>query len=340
MIDPHESNGRPFLSDRRNYVRQKVLFSSVVIGESNRGRVLNISPNGLVLQTDEELIDDELPIRVNFSPSQPWVDVRGRIVWKNASRKVAGIEFINPTDEVCEKIQTWIASQRDSSESPETKTSLEKLENRTGAKASSEIATKIPAPPPVDRMAKNPSQPSTFSLVRSSAETQDAGTVHVASGSGKAGRLVGWSLALVLLLLALVPLRQHLHKEGQSPKGGEVTAKPNLPGLPSKSSAPPSSNPGPSLDHPGRSSLPGPSLEHLAYVLQVGAMVHEENANALAESLSRMNFPAFVLNRPSDKFRRVFVGPYNSVDAALRAKNELEKKGFKAIRTEWKPQAQ
>jgi cell division septation protein DedD len=335
MIDPHESNGRPFLSDRRHYGRQKVLFSSVVIGESNRGRVLNLSPNGVVLQTDEELIDNELPIRFNFSQAQPWVEVRGRIVWKNASRKVAGIEFISPTDEVCKQIQTWIASQRDSSESPKTTTSLEKLENRSGTEASSEIATEIPAPAPVARMAKNPSQLSTFSLVRSSAETQDAGTVHVARGSSKAGRLAGWSLALVLLLLALVPLRQHLHKEGRSPKGQEMT---NPPGLSSKSSAAPNSNPVPSSDHPGRSSLLGPSLAHPAYVLQVGAMVHEENANALAESLSRMNFPAFVFNRPTDRFHRVLVGPYNSVDAALRAKDELNRKGFKAIRTEWKPQ--
>jgi hypothetical protein len=73
MTDPHESNGSPFITDRRNYGRQKVLFSSVVISENNRGRVLNISPNGLALQTDAELIDDELPkilfISHNYRPA-------------------------------------------------------------------------------------------------------------------------------------------------------------------------------------------------------------------------------------------------------------------------------
>ena len=94
MIDPHESNGSPFITDRRNYGRQKILFSSVVINENNRGRVLNISPNGLALQTDAELIDDELPkIRFHFSQLQACVEARGRIAWRSDSRMVVGIEY-------------------------------------------------------------------------------------------------------------------------------------------------------------------------------------------------------------------------------------------------------
>ena len=77
-------------------------------------------------------------------------------------------------------------------------------------------------------------------------------------------------------------------------------------------------------------------MDHSAFVLQVGAMVHEENANSLAESLRQMNFPAFVFKSPTDRFHRVVVGPYNGVDATLRAKNQLEKRGFRSIRKEWK----
>jgi len=77
-------------------------------------------------------------------------------------------------------------------------------------------------------------------------------------------------------------------------------------------------------------------MDHSAFVLQVGAMVHEENANALANSLRQMNFPAFVFKSPTDRFHRVVVGPYNGVDATLRAKNQLEKRGFRSIRKEWK----
>jgi cell division septation protein DedD len=68
-------------------------------------------------------------------------------------------------------------------------------------------------------------------------------------------------------------------------------------------------------------------------------MVQEGNANALAKSLRQINFPALVSKRSNDRFYRVVVGPYRGEDAALKAKNELEKRGFKAFRTEWKPQA-
>ena len=81
---------------------------------------------------------------------------------------------------------------------------------------------------------------------------------------------------------------------------------------------------------------PKPTLHGPSYVLQVGAMIHEENANALADSLRRMNFHVFLLSRPTERFHYVLVGPYDSVDAAIKVKNDLEKRGFQAIRKEWK----
>ncbi len=345
MIDPHESNRSPFIPDRRNYGRQKVSFSSVVISENNRGRVLNISPNGLALQTDTELVDDELPIRFNFSQLQPWVEARGRIAWRSASRKVAGIEFVHPADEVCAQIRMWIASQSDLSESPKSM-SVESAQNVTSAEANSEMATAIPARASgtADLIAENRDQSSTFSQAWSSDETQESGTVsetviaaaNATSRSGKAGHLIGPPLVAVLLLLAFLGLRYHLQKVGNRQKGREMTAKPNLPALSSKTSTAPTSNVGPSLDHPASTPNTGPSLGHPTFVLQVGAMIHEENANALAESLSELNFPAFVFTRPTDRFHRVLVGPYNNADAAIHVQNELEKRGFKAIRTKWK----
>ena len=65
-------------------------------------------------------------------------------------------------------------------------------------------------------------------------------------------------------------------------------------------------------------------------------MVHEENANVLAASLREMNFPAFVLKLPTERFHHVLVGPYDSANAAIETQNGLEKRGYKPIRTEWK----
>ena len=114
---------------------------------------------------------------------------------------------------------------------------------------------------------------------------------------------------------------------GRNQNDGEMTVAPQQLALSSEPVAIPTGNPRPASEFP-------------SFALQAGAMVYEENANALARSLHQMNFPVSVHKHPGDRFHLVVVGPYTNVDAASRAKNELEKSGFEAIRTEWRPQAQ
>jgi len=78
-------------------------------------------------------------------------------------------------------------------------------------------------------------------------------------------------------------------------------------------------------------------LDTPGFVLQVGAMTHESNANALSESLQRNNFPAFVFKRSSDRFYKVAVGAFTDANSAAVVKRELEKQGFKAILRQWSP---
>jgi cell division septation protein DedD len=393
MANTFQSSGNPAISDRRMYWRQKVFFSRVEWGENNCGDVLNISLNGLALQAAEDLNDNELPkMRFQLSQAPAWVEAKGRIAWRNDSKKVAGVEFIDLSPETLKQILLSIFLTSDKGEFPKTGAQLEKTEQVSGAMVTSEpisafpflesttvevvpgdrsqqpifpsvqspaetqdagtvsesaMAAKVASGSDVEVVLEDRNQESIFSSVPFPAEMQDAGTVSesamatkVTNGSGKAGRLVGLSLAAVLLLLVVLPLRHYLQRAGTSQKGRETATEPNLPGLSSKISATPTSNPGPTPDHPAPTSNPAPSLDHSAFVLQVGAMVHEENANAVAESLRRMNFPAYVSNRSTDGFHRVVVGPYHGVEAALRAKTELEKRGFQAIRREWKPQAE
>jgi len=372
--------------------RQKVFFSRLEWGENNRGDILNISPSGLALQTDHELNDDELPkMRFQLSQAPAWIEARGRIAWRNDSKKVAGVEFIDLSAETRKQILLSIFLTSDESEFPKTNAPLEKTEQLSGAMATPEpttafpflestnvelvpedrsqqlvfpsvqsptethdagavsesvIAAKVTSGSGVGAVPEDRCQQSIFPSVQSPSETHDTGRVsenakaaRVAGGSSKAGRLIGLSLAVVLLLLAFLPLRHYLQKAGNSQKGRETTTEPNLPRPSAKIPATPP-NPEPSLNHPAPASNPGPSMDHSAFVLQVGAMAQEGNANALAESLRQMNFPAFVLKSPADRFHRVIVGPYNGVDATSRAKNQLEKRGFRPIRKEWKATSQ
>ena len=77
-------------------------------------------------------------------------------------------------------------------------------------------------------------------------------------------------------------------------------------------------------------------MNRLGFVVQVGAMIHQENANALAASLREMKYPAFVIKLPAERFHHVLVGPYSSVDATKKVQKELEEHGFESIRSEWK----
>jgi hypothetical protein len=81
---------------------------------------------------------------------------------------------------------------------------------------------------------------------------------------------------------------------------------------------------------------PEAASEVPTFVLQVGAMAHEENAITLAESLVQRHFPAFVAKPDATRLYLVFVGPYNDTDDATRVKRDLEQQGFTSIRAEWK----
>jgi DedD protein len=67
------------------------------------------------------------------------------------------------------------------------------------------------------------------------------------------------------------------------------------------------------------------------YSLQVAALRKEADANAVAVSLQKKKFPAFVVSPTSDKYFHVQVGPYSDPKSAEAAKKGLENAGFKAI---------
>ena len=68
-----------------------------------------------------------------------------------------------------------------------------------------------------------------------------------------------------------------------------------------------------------------------AYTVQVAALKKESDALALANSLQKKKFPAYVVSPQADKYYHVQVGPYADQKSADTAKKGLEGAGFKAI---------
>ena len=74
-----------------------------------------------------------------------------------------------------------------------------------------------------------------------------------------------------------------------------------------------------------------PPEEDTGFVLQVAAMSHPENADALVEKLQQKHFPAFVSNRGNAAIYRVDVGPYSDAAYARSVQDELKTAGFQVI---------
>src|ERR1700676_4759379 len=112
MSGTHKSGGGMWSSyDRRAYPREQISFPRnlfyIDLGGSKTGTVLNISEGGLAVQAIANSIDDL--IRFKFSKSETWVETRGRVVWANGSRDMAGLEFISLSDEGRDQIREWLA---------------------------------------------------------------------------------------------------------------------------------------------------------------------------------------------------------------------------------------
>jgi DedD protein len=74
-----------------------------------------------------------------------------------------------------------------------------------------------------------------------------------------------------------------------------------------------------------------PLIPKGAIMLQVAAVLHQDDALALAQALQQKKFPAFVIPPGADKLFRVQVGPYPDNQSASNARKQLEAKGFKSI---------
>jgi cell division septation protein DedD len=94
---------------------------------------------------------------------------------------------------------------------------------------------------------------------------------------------------------------------------------------------PVSSKPVPDRAAPPPARFRAPRMSRNAIVLQVAALRHESDALGLADALQQKGFPAFVITPSSDNFYRVQVGPFHTQAVGDKAKQSLEREGFKAI---------
>jgi cell division septation protein DedD len=116
---------------------------------------------------------------------------------------------------------------------------------------------------------------------------------------------------------------------------------PHLEPVPKSSPTPPpsktvsSKNPAPAAMAPRvpveKNSASAPLIPNGAIILQVAALAKQDDALALAGSLQKKHFSAYVWTPRKDKYYRVQVGPFKDQKSAEAAKKGLESAGFKAF---------
>jgi len=101
----------PGIADRRTHTRIQVRsLAYIELDQVNGGLILNISEVGIAIQA-VEIAGFVFPnMRFRLPKSEKWTEASGKLVWEGKSRKEAGIQFVNLSEDVRQQIQSWIYS--------------------------------------------------------------------------------------------------------------------------------------------------------------------------------------------------------------------------------------
>lgn len=295
------------LQDRRQY--QRVIPDQPLLvrcGESQCRLLFDLSEEGLAIDDlGSESSVQVIPLVFDLPDGIGHIQANGEIAWTNDSEKRTGLRFVDLADTSRQQLRRWIsASVFDTTELA--------------------LAQEEPAQPPVFLTHETDSVDFLAPQPMPNEELSRYGGSHY---------LTWLVLGALSLVSGVAFVRHYLGGTGSSWRTKEIMAAGRVPEIPPAdpiASAKPSPVATPSLPPTLPLDVPG-------FVLQVAAMKHEDNADALAKTLQKRNFPAFVFKRGANPFYRVAVGAYSDPDSAVRVKDQLKAQGFEAILKHWSP---
>lgn len=130
----------------------------VDLDAGNGGIILNISEGGLAVQAARALVEDELPcVRFRFSHSENWIKEKGVVAWKSKSKKTAGVQFVDLSEESRVQISKWISSEASRNKVDEVKETAVPVQSLPAAPIRDNEKTPIQMPAQSDPVEKNQS---------------------------------------------------------------------------------------------------------------------------------------------------------------------------------------
>jgi cell division septation protein DedD len=340
----------------RRFSRKSVVFASAQVGEAAAGLILNISEGGLCLLAAQELVTDRL-VRVRFQSleARGWIEAQGRIAWTDQTKNVAGLAFVDMSEEARREVRNWLSFSdslrelRDdwaSSQTPARRT----FENNPDFASLRGVDTGTGAPeyPGSRAITQDALRPAGYATAPDSAADDPSEASAIRETNYRRLRVAA-SVTVVLLLVPVVVAIRRLHplrlvasrfaeKRAASlaiPDAARASPVPPAFAIPvqTPASALPQNIVAP--NHVPATNPPGQTEENVQLGFQVAAMSAEENANQLAESLRGKNFPTVVSRKPGQHLYRVLVGPYPDKQSARQASAALEREQMHPILKRW-----
>jgi cell division septation protein DedD len=341
------------VEERRQYQRlvpNAPLFVSM--DDSKSGLLLDLCAGGLaVASLVPRNLDEAVSLAFDLPEGIGHIEAKASIAWTRDSGHLTGVRFVDLDDASQQQLSEWISTGTNLRLAPvpeaeelvvvtrSTYARVDPISEETRDKGAADLRASLFAAPVLSDLGSEP------------AKSEPAVTVG-RERTGKSRYTIELFVAVVVLSWALVFLGYQMGSTGANRQTREVTAaaptateasiKPELaavtempaPMLPATPS--PTRTPSPARMAAARSATAkvSPSVDS-GVVLQVGAMKLEDNAAAMAQDLRKKKFPALVFRHGNDKLYRVAVGPYSDTDATAKAKEQLEKQGFRPLLQRW-----
>jgi hypothetical protein len=213
--------------DKRRFVRKRtdqLLYAE--FGPDNGSILLNLSEEGCSFQSMAPVREEQLRFSVSVGDGRK-LESDGEMVWSDTAKKIGGLRFVNPSEELREQVREWLEATlvtADGKLDPaavESKAKRRRKKLREEARAEAKLAWKhgtLKAPTKAEQTGETDLEAAKMS----SAETAAAHAISLAwAEDGSASRLgygnsartwqgIGTIALAAMLLMALIAYRREL----------------------------------------------------------------------------------------------------------------------------------
>jgi hypothetical protein len=305
--------GARSMQDRRQDPRFRPDSTLLVsLGTSQRGFLSDLSEGGMAFDRFlPQNANETIRLSFRLPDGCEVMEAKAEIVWTRDSRHRTGVRFIELSERTRRQLRQWLSARGftlgadDLGNVPQQKA----LEGMHDLPANMILQTIGRVPPELGRAGV------------SSPQEQMSGYNTTYSP--------GLVLGVIVLCSAFAGLGYYLPNmlRGQQ-AAAQAPREESSRGLPAKSL---DASLKPAAETERNRAVPQTPIEGTGFVLQLAAMTHRENADALVQTLRSKSFPAFVVAREGDPYYRVDVGPYPDAAYALSVKDKLKGGGFQTV---------